>query len=118
MEEEKPIWIQVAGWVDGGGGGSPELLEFVGFGLESDELVPLDPADEEGGVADEAEAAAWGRNSWPGPHRRTVPSSEAEARRWGQRGFQWTQLTVREWPVNVANGISRRICQTNTLLSI
>lgn len=34
------------------------MLEFVGFGLESDELVPLDPADEEDGVAAVAEAAA------------------------------------------------------------
>jgi hypothetical protein len=69
-----------AGWV--GGGGAPEFE--VGFGLESDELLPLDPAEEEEeGVVAVAEAVALGRNSCPGPQRRTVPSSEAEARRWG-----------------------------------
>lgn len=52
-----------------------------------------------------------------GPQMRTVPSSEHEANIDGYTGFQLTQLTVRVWPVRVAKGSSRRICQMYTVLS-
>ena len=42
---------------------------------------------------------------------RTVVSSEALANKWGYRGFQWTQFTVRVWPFSTEIGCSRFICQ-------
>lgn len=86
------------------------------LGEEEPPLELLPPAGLEAAAA--AAAADALRYSREGPHRRRVPSSEADTRRCGYRGFQWTQFTVREWPVKVANGNSRRMCQTNTLWSV